>query len=80
MAALIEASGFSYRYPGASDWALKGVDLAIAAEEMVALAGPSACGKSTLALAIAGCLHERPGSVWRGSLRADGRDVADRSL
>ncbi|MGC9358800.1 MAG: ABC transporter ATP-binding protein [Anaerolineae bacterium] len=80
MAALIEATGLSYRYPGAADWALEGVDLSISAGEMLALTGPSACGKSTLALAIAGCLHERPGGAWCGTVHADGVDITTRSL
>lgn len=80
MAALIETSGLHYRYPGASDWALRGVNLTINAGELVALAGPSACGKSTLALAIAGYLHGRPGAEWRGTVHVDDADVTTRSL
>ena len=80
MPALIEAKHLCYRYPSASDWALEGVGLAISPGEMVAVTGPSACGKSTLAMAIAGCLHEKPGGVWRGSVRADGIDITSRSL
>ena len=80
MAALIEITDLHYRYPGASDWALNGVNLCVQPSEMIALAGPSACGKSTLALAIAGCLHGRPGGQWRGTVRVDGVDVTGRSL
>ena len=80
MAALIEITDLHYRYPGASDWALNGVNLCVQPSEMIALAGPSACGKSTLALAIAGCLHGRPGGQWRGTVRVDRVDVTGRSL
>jgi len=80
MAALIEAADLHYRYPNASEWALRGVRLSIQEGEMIALAGPSACGKSTLAFAIAGCLHDRPGGTWRGTVRAKGVDITTRSL
>lgn len=80
MPALLQVTDLHYSYPRASDWALRGVNLRIGPGEMVALAGPSACGKSTLALAMAGFLHERPGGQWRGTVHAEGTDLASRSL
>jgi putative ABC transport system ATP-binding protein len=66
----LELRGVRKVYPGGVE-ALRGVDLAIAHGELVAIAGPSGSGKSTL-LHIAGTL-ERPsaGEVW-----IDGRNTA----
>jgi putative ABC transport system ATP-binding protein len=71
MKAALELRGVSKVYPGRVE-ALRGVDLTIAAGELVAIAGPSGSGKSTL-LHIVGTL-ERPstGEVW-----IDGENTAE---
>jgi peptide/nickel transport system ATP-binding protein len=51
--------------------AVKDVDLALHANEMVALVGESGSGKTTLALTIAGLLRQRSGTI-----RFHGRDRA----
>jgi putative ABC transport system ATP-binding protein len=60
-----------YRQEGSDVVALRGVDLDIAAGEMVALLGPSGMGKSTLLQVLAGVLL--PSS---GSIRVGGVDIA----
>ncbi|KEF41383.1 MAG: sugar ABC transporter [Cyanobium sp. CACIAM 14] len=62
-----------YRYPGrdVQAWTLRGIDLVLAAGELVGLLGPSGCGKTTLLRLIAG--FERPA---RGSVAIGGRQVA----
>jgi putative ABC transport system ATP-binding protein len=71
MKAALELRGVSKVYPGRVE-ALRGVNLTIAAGELVAIAGPSGSGKSTL-LHIVGTL-ERPstGEVW-----IDGENTAE---
>jgi lipoprotein-releasing system ATP-binding protein len=71
---ILELSGVSKSYTspeGVETSVLRGVDLAIARGESVAIAGPSGCGKSTL-LNIIGTL-DRPTS---GRVSLDGRDVS----
>ncbi len=67
----LSVEGLSLRVPGTERMALSGVNLAIAAGEALAIVGPSAAGKSTLARLVTG--------VWApttGSVRLDGADVA----
>jgi PrtD family type I secretion system ABC transporter len=64
--------GLSYRLPGTERMALSGVILALKAGQALAVVGPSAAGKSTLARLITG--------IWAptaGSVRLDGADVAN---
>jgi putative ABC transport system ATP-binding protein len=77
MTPVIELRGVTKRYPGPVD-VLQGVDLTVAAGELVGIVGPSGSGKSTL-LHVTGTL-DRPSS---GVVRIAGEDVAglgDRAL
>ena len=75
MSPVIELAGVGKEYPGSPPVvALRDVDLAIDAGELVALVGPSGSGKSTL-LHIIGTL-DRPTT---GSVRIAGHEVATMS-
>lgn len=71
--AIVDVKNLEKRYGAdrAAVSALRGVDISIAAREIVALRGPSGSGKSTL-LNILGCL-DRP---TRGSYALGGFDVS----
>ena len=75
-APLLDLSGVWREYPSGGETiaALKGLDLAIDAGEMVAIIGASGSGKSTL-MNILGCL-DRP---TRGAYRVAGRDTRELS-
>lgn len=70
--AILEAEGLSFSY-GERD-VFRGLDLGVAAGEVVAVFGPSGCGKSTALKACAGLLHPRAGRVriWGQDIHALG--------
>jgi len=68
----IELRNVFYRYPGASDRALKGVSLTIPKGTSVAFVGSSGAGKTTIVDVILGLLPPTEGQVL-----VDGRDIYD---
>lgn len=63
--ALLEARGLHGGHRGVE--VLHGVDISVAASEVVALLGPNGAGKTTLLLMLAGLLEPRGGEIrWRG--------------
>ncbi len=62
----------SYQANGAATQAVRGVDLALAPGEFVALMGPSGCGKSTLLHLLGGLDRPTAGEVYLGGRRVDG--------
>jgi branched-chain amino acid transport system ATP-binding protein len=66
---LLEIRGLEVRYGGIC--AVKGIDLEIAAGELVCLIGANGAGKSSTLRAVSGLAPAAPGSI-----RFDGRDLA----
>ena len=71
---LVDISDLSYRYPGASDWTLRGINLSAREGEFILLAGPSGCGKSTLARVLNGLIPNFYGGEIHGSINVCGLD------
>ena len=65
----LEVTGLRVSYGGVA--ALRGLDLAVASGEFVALLGPSGCGKTSLLRSVAGFVAPEAGTI-----RLDGRDMA----
>ncbi|HEX7951078.1 MAG TPA: ABC transporter ATP-binding protein [Candidatus Limnocylindrales bacterium] len=68
--------GVRYRYAGSSRAVLDGIDLDVAAGEVLGIAGPSEAGKSTLCLVAAGLAPSAIGGRLEGSVWLDDRDTA----
>ncbi|HEV8356456.1 MAG TPA: ABC transporter ATP-binding protein [Gemmatimonadales bacterium] len=68
---ILEARDATVRYPGMGLPALDGVELVLAAGELVAVVGPNGGGKTTLVRAILGLVP-----LLRGAVTLDGRPLA----
>jgi energy-coupling factor transporter ATP-binding protein EcfA2 len=73
---MLELRGVSYHYPAVRRPALDGVDLAVAAGEVVGLTGPNEAGKSTLCLVASGLAPGSVGGELAGTVIVDEVDLA----
>jgi putative ABC transport system ATP-binding protein len=70
----------TYQARGAAVQALRGVDVAVARGEFVAVMGPSGCGKSTLLHLVAGLDRPSGGEIWLEGTRVDTLSEAQRAV
>lgn len=59
----INVEGVSFRYPGSDRQAVSGVSFTVWRGQVVGIAGPNGCGKSTLAKMLCGLLRPDAGTV-----------------
>ena len=71
----LRLEGVRFRYPGAADEVLRGIDLDVRPGETVALVGKTGSGKTTLTALVA-----RLADVTGGRITVDGVDVRDVTL
>ncbi len=66
----IEFRAVSFGYPGAPERVIRGMNLKIAAGEMVALVGRNGAGKSTVAKLLAGFYQPDSGAIFIGGINS----------
>jgi energy-coupling factor transport system ATP-binding protein len=72
----IRATGVGFRYADATEPALRDVDVAVEAGQVLLVVGPSGSGKSTFARAMAGLLPGEIPGEWAGVLRVGDLEIA----
>ena len=78
--AMIEISGFSFKYYEGDERVVRDIDLSIPAGAFVGITGAAGSGKSTLTYAMNGIIpHCYPGDFY-GSVVVDGLDTCEASL
>lgn len=70
----IEFRGVTFSYPGAEEPVLRDIDLTVQAGEILAVAGPTGAGKSTLALLLARLYQPQTGRVEIDGISVDTLD------
>jgi energy-coupling factor transporter ATP-binding protein EcfA2 len=74
---LVRIESLAYRYPGAREDSLRGVDLEIEPGELIILAGRSGSGKTTLLRACCGLVPHYHGGDVAGRIEVGGLDVRE---
>ena len=77
---MIEIKNLSYRYPGAENEALRGINLSIPKGQFCGVVGANGAGKSTLCYAISGFVPHFYHGHLEGEVRLAGQFVEERSL
>ncbi len=73
----IELRGIWYKYDGAEDYTLKGVDLTIRSGESLALVGINGAGKTTLVKLICGLYRPTKGEILVGGKRIEEYNIEE---
>ena len=75
MATILSTENLYYTYAGQKEYALKNINLEIKEGDFTLIAGPTGCGKSTLALCLSGLIPQVLGGEMKGEVIVDGKDT-----
>lgn len=73
----VEIRGVSFRYPGADEWALRGLDLVLEPGEKLGLVGENGAGKSTLVKLLLRLYDPTEGAIRYGGIDLRDMDPAE---
>ena len=77
MKTILTAANLCYIYSGQDEPALRDINLEIEEGDFVIVAGPTGCGKSTLALCLTGLIPQVLGGKMSGKVVVDDKDTRD---
>jgi energy-coupling factor transport system ATP-binding protein len=75
LANILSTENLYYTYAGQKEYALKNINLEIKQGDFTLIAGPTGCGKSTLALCLSGLIPQVVGGEMKGKVVVDGKDT-----
>lgn len=75
LANILSTKNLHYTYAGQKEYALKNINLEIKEGDFTLIAGPTGCGKSTLALCLSGLIPQVLGGEMKGEVFVDGKDT-----
>ena len=76
----VTVNNLSYIYTGQHEPALKNINFQISEGDFVLVAGPTGCGKSTLALCLTGLIPQVLGGEMQGKVIIDGKDTRSQEV
>ncbi|MEM4373730.1 MAG: energy-coupling factor transporter ATPase [Nitrososphaerota archaeon] len=78
---LVEAHDVWVKYRGARDYSLKGIDITVSENEVIAVIGPTGAGKTTLCKVLAGIIPNMGAyDEFRGTVIVDGQPTQGRRI
>lgn len=77
---ILTANNLCYTYSGRKEQALKNINLKVDEGDFVLIAGPTGCGKSTLALCMTGLIPQVLGGEMEGTVVVDQKDTRNHEV
>ena len=77
---ILSMNNLCYTYPGQKEKSLRNINLKISEGDFVLIAGPTGCGKSTLALCMTGLIPQVLGGEMEGTVVVDQKDTRNHEV